>query len=388
MREGANMSVCRATRRVLWTRHTLDLPGVSRSRRFAALPELPMDADIAALEAGGLAPEDEFEMDEAMEDELFYGGAPMEAETMDAAAPPRRLCRCPRGARARTGARAAPPAPARYTIPVPTEDGELAMVRVLEARPRPKSAATDKAGSLLGRRSRRCSTRSTASARRRGRRRRRRRGRRRRWRRRTPAGCGLTSTRRARSASCSRRTASTARCCGGSSSGTCTSSACSGRRRRRRRARRSRGASRRRPSHGRAGARRRRGGDAAEKQILLISGPPGLGKTTLAHVAARHAGYRPLEINASDERSAKVMRARQRGDRRPGGLRRSPAAARRPRRDRRRDGRRRGLGRDQRAHPHRERRRRAAAAATAVTTTTAPAAAAARRRALRGCSGR
>ena len=30
----------------------------------------------------------------------------------------------------------------------------------------------------------------------------------------------------------------------------------------------------------------------------------GLGKTTLAHVAARHCGYRPVEINASDDRSA------------------------------------------------------------------------------------
>ena len=43
---------------------------------------------------------------------------------------------------------------------------------------------------------------------------------------------------------------------------------------------------------------------------MLVSGPPGLGKTTLVHIAARHAGYRPSEINASDERSAKVLKQR------------------------------------------------------------------------------
>ena len=47
-----------------------------------------------------------------------------------------------------------------------------------------------------------------------------------------------------------------------------------------------------------------------ERPIMLISGPPGLGKTTLAHIVARHAGYRPDEINASDERSAKVLKQR------------------------------------------------------------------------------
>ena len=33
----------------------------------------------------------------------------------------------------------------------------------------------------------------------------------------------------------------------------------------------------------------------------------GLGKTTLAHVVARHCGYRPVEINASDDRSPTAL---------------------------------------------------------------------------------
>jgi len=46
------------------------------------------------------------------------------------------------------------------------------------------------------------------------------------------------------------------------------------------------------------------------KKVLLITGPPGLGKTTLAHVAARQAGYEPLEINASDDRTANVVKGK------------------------------------------------------------------------------
>ena len=46
------------------------------------------------------------------------------------------------------------------------------------------------------------------------------------------------------------------------------------------------------------------------RKILLLTGPPGLGKTTLAHVCAKQAGYEVQEINASDERSKDVVKGR------------------------------------------------------------------------------
>ncbi|KAM2991742.1 hypothetical protein FF2_044061 [Malus domestica] len=47
-----------------------------------------------------------------------------------------------------------------------------------------------------------------------------------------------------------------------------------------------------------------------EQKILLLCGPPGLGKTTLAHIAAKHCGYRVVEVNASDDRSSSTVAAK------------------------------------------------------------------------------
>ena len=46
------------------------------------------------------------------------------------------------------------------------------------------------------------------------------------------------------------------------------------------------------------------------RKILMLTGPPGLGKTTLAHVCARQAGYEVMEVNASDDRSRDVVKNR------------------------------------------------------------------------------
>lgn len=39
----------------------------------------------------------------------------------------------------------------------------------------------------------------------------------------------------------------------------------------------------------------------------MLAGPPGIGKTTLAHIAAKHANYSVYEINASDDRTPKDL---------------------------------------------------------------------------------
>ncbi|KAI9260071.1 replication factor RFC1 C terminal domain-containing protein [Helicostylum pulchrum] len=51
------------------------------------------------------------------------------------------------------------------------------------------------------------------------------------------------------------------------------------------------------------------GDDMDNWRSILLSGPPGIGKTTTASVVAKINGYEPLEFNASDVRSKKILEA-------------------------------------------------------------------------------
>jgi replication factor C subunit 1 len=46
---------------------------------------------------------------------------------------------------------------------------------------------------------------------------------------------------------------------------------------------------------------------------VMITGPPGIGKTTSAHMCAKLAGFTPIELNASDARSKKLVEVRHAG---------------------------------------------------------------------------
>ncbi|KAI0872112.1 hypothetical protein GGS24DRAFT_28095 [Hypoxylon argillaceum] len=70
------------------------------------------------------------------------------------------------------------------------------------------------------------------------------------------------------------------------------------------------GAPRSRPAIRRPGAKAEPEEEKPHRKILMLTGPPGLGKTTLAHVCARQAGYEVMEINASDDRSRDVVKNR------------------------------------------------------------------------------
>lgn len=45
-----------------------------------------------------------------------------------------------------------------------------------------------------------------------------------------------------------------------------------------------------------------------DARAALLSGPPGVGKTTTAHVVAAECGFEVMELNASDKRSMTCVR--------------------------------------------------------------------------------
>ncbi len=42
-------------------------------------------------------------------------------------------------------------------------------------------------------------------------------------------------------------------------------------------------------------------------RAMLITGPPGIGKTTSAHLVSKLEGFHPIELNASDARSKRLV---------------------------------------------------------------------------------